>query len=314
MTVTVNQLLTPSFTQVPAICSGQTFILPTVSTNGVTGSWSPTINNTATTTYTFTPNAGQCASSATMTVEVNSRQSSNIIPISSLCTNDAPVQLIATPAGGIFSGSGVNSNGLLNPSAAMIGNITINYTVNNPCIAPSTLVVVVNQSPTGVSAGPDLSIITGSGINLQGDGSGNLYQWTPQTSLSNSSILTPYANPTQTTTYVLTVQNNSGCIEQDSMVLYVNSPCFNPMKIFTPNGDGFHERWIVYNGNCIKKVEASVYNRYGSLVYYSPMYNNDWDGRYKNKPLPDATYYYVLDITDVNGNRYTKKGTVTIMR
>jgi uncharacterized protein (TIGR02145 family) len=45
--------------------------LPTTSTNGVSGTWSPAINNTATTTYTFTPSAGQCGTTTTMTITIN---------------------------------------------------------------------------------------------------------------------------------------------------------------------------------------------------------------------------------------------------
>ncbi len=70
MTVTVNQKDTPTFTQIAPITSGQSFTLPTTSDNGITGTWSPAVNNTATTTYTFTPTAGQCANTTTMTVEV----------------------------------------------------------------------------------------------------------------------------------------------------------------------------------------------------------------------------------------------------
>jgi hypothetical protein len=70
--VTVNPTTTPTFTQVGPYCSGATIpALPTTSNNGITGTWSPALNNTATTTYTFTPTAGQCASTATMTITVN---------------------------------------------------------------------------------------------------------------------------------------------------------------------------------------------------------------------------------------------------
>lgn len=71
MTVVVNPNITPTFTQVDPICSGDSFTLPTTSNNGFTGTWAPAIDNTATTTYTFTPDAGQCATTATMTVVVN---------------------------------------------------------------------------------------------------------------------------------------------------------------------------------------------------------------------------------------------------
>lgn len=66
-----SSLITPTFTQVPGICTGGTLsALPTTSTNGITGTWSPALNNLATTTYTFTPTAGQCAATTTMTITV----------------------------------------------------------------------------------------------------------------------------------------------------------------------------------------------------------------------------------------------------
>ena len=71
MTVTVNQPVTPVFDQIGPFTSGTNFTLPTVSGNGITGSWSPAINNTQTTTYTFTPDAGQCANTAQITVTIN---------------------------------------------------------------------------------------------------------------------------------------------------------------------------------------------------------------------------------------------------
>ncbi len=71
VTITVNPIVTPTFTQVAAICSGATLnALPTTSNNGITGTWSPAMNNAATTEYTYTPDAGQCASTTTMTINV----------------------------------------------------------------------------------------------------------------------------------------------------------------------------------------------------------------------------------------------------
>jgi hypothetical protein len=69
---TVVAPTTPTFSQVAAICSGVTLsALPTTSINVITGTWSPAISNTATNTYTFTPDAGQCATNTTMQVVVN---------------------------------------------------------------------------------------------------------------------------------------------------------------------------------------------------------------------------------------------------
>lgn len=46
----------PTFNPVGPYCSGASIpALPTTSINGITGTWSPAINNTMSTTYTFTP-------------------------------------------------------------------------------------------------------------------------------------------------------------------------------------------------------------------------------------------------------------------
>lgn len=71
-TFTINPLILPTFEPVAPVYYGSTLMpLPTTSTNGITGTWSPALNNTATTTYTFSPTAGQNASIATLTITVN---------------------------------------------------------------------------------------------------------------------------------------------------------------------------------------------------------------------------------------------------
>ena len=70
--VIVNSLITPIFNTPNPICNGESLSpLPLVSNNGVSGTWSPALNNTTTTTYTFTPNIGECALSTTLTITVN---------------------------------------------------------------------------------------------------------------------------------------------------------------------------------------------------------------------------------------------------
>jgi gliding motility-associated-like protein len=75
VTVTVNPIITPAFSfgSSQSVCINATPpVLPGVSTNGITGTWSPAaIDNQNSGTYTFTPDAGQCANSATLTYQVN---------------------------------------------------------------------------------------------------------------------------------------------------------------------------------------------------------------------------------------------------
>lgn len=75
ITVTVNPIITPAFSfgNTQSVCINATPpVLPGVSTNGITGTWSPAVvDNQNSGTYTFTPDAGQCANSATLTYQVN---------------------------------------------------------------------------------------------------------------------------------------------------------------------------------------------------------------------------------------------------
>jgi hypothetical protein len=60
--------------------------LPTTSNNGITGTWSPALNNAATTTYTFTPTAGQCATSTTLSITVSPNVTPTFTAIAPVCS------------------------------------------------------------------------------------------------------------------------------------------------------------------------------------------------------------------------------------
>jgi gliding motility-associated-like protein len=74
-TVTVNPIITPTFSfgNSQSVCINATApVLPNTSLNGINGTWSPAVvDNQITGTYTFTPAAGQCATTTTFTFEVN---------------------------------------------------------------------------------------------------------------------------------------------------------------------------------------------------------------------------------------------------
>jgi hypothetical protein len=70
--VTVLPTITPTFNPIAPICYGDAApVLPTTSTNGISGTWSPAVSNLASGTYTFTPTLPQCANSTTLSITVN---------------------------------------------------------------------------------------------------------------------------------------------------------------------------------------------------------------------------------------------------
>ena len=73
---------------------------------------------------------------------------------------------------------------------------------------------------------------------------------------------------------------------------------------FTPDGDGQNDLFVIegienYPGNTI-----IIFNRWGSKVYETSPYNNEWDGRMNvgiqvsGDELPTGTYFYILDTKD----------------
>src|SRR3970282_1322810 len=70
--------------------------LPTTSTNGVTGTWSPAINNTATTTYTFTPTAGQCTVTPSTLTIVENPITAVFSPVAPICSGEVLADLPTT--------------------------------------------------------------------------------------------------------------------------------------------------------------------------------------------------------------------------
>src|SRR5207237_1293714 len=102
LTITVTPNVTPTFAAVAAICSGATLApLPTTSNNGITGSWSPALDNTATTTYTFTPTSGQCATTTTLTITVIPNVTPTFNPIATICSSAVLAPLPTTSNNGI---------------------------------------------------------------------------------------------------------------------------------------------------------------------------------------------------------------------
>jgi gliding motility-associated-like protein len=53
-----------------------------------------------------------------------------------------------------------------------------------------------------------------------------------------------------------------------------------------------------------------VFNRFGNQVFEANNYKNDWGGTFDGKPLPDGTYFWMLDL----GAGKTMSGYVQIHR
>ena len=163
--VTINPNITPTFTfgtNLSICTNGAVPILPTTSTNGITGLWTPSVvDNQNSNSYLFVPTAGQCATTATFNVTVNP----NITPTFSfgtslsICNGGTVPTLPATSSNGII--------GTWSPSAVDNQNSgTYTFTpMGAQCATTATFDVTVNPiiTPT-FSFGSTLSICAGGSV------------------------------------------------------------------------------------------------------------------------------------------------------
>lgn len=89
------------------------------------------------------------------------------------------------------------------------------------------------------------------------------------------------------------------------------SDCFVP-NLISPNNDGENDVFVIPCAAVFEGSELVVFNRYGTSVYQSPNYQNDWEGTYSGQPLPVGTYFYQLSLNDEQ--RTMLQGYVTILR
>ncbi|MFT3846300.1 MAG: PorP/SprF family type IX secretion system membrane protein [Lacibacter sp.] len=213
--VTVNQKVTPTFAFGTSltICAGGTVpTLPTTSTNGITGTWSPSVvDNQNSGTYTFTPTAGQCANTATFTVTVNP----NITPTFSFGTELTICAGVTVPTLSTTSTNGIT--GTWSPSVVDNQNSGI-YTFTptaGQCATTATFTVTVNPNITPTfSFGTSLTICAGGTVPTLPTTSDNgiTGTWSPSTVSNQSSgtyTFTPTAGQCATTaTFTVTVNAN----------------------------------------------------------------------------------------------------------
>ena len=82
------------------------------------------------------------------------------------------------------------------------------------------------------------------------------------------------------------------------------------MNLITPNGDGYNDKWLIYNLEDIGPCSVDIFNRWGNIIFSSSNYNNNWQGTYNGNPLQEGTYYFIYKCADNN----VHKGTVNILR
>lgn len=113
------------------------------------------------------------------------------------------------------------------------------------------------------------------------------------------------------------VMDSYGCEILDSIEVKSDPDiCLTIYKVFSPNGDAYHEVWEIQNIHLYPNALVEIYSRNGSQVFRKRNYKNTIEEGFKGvdvngNNLPSGTYYYVVDLENEDE---IFKGTVTIVR
>src|SRR5690554_4880602 len=205
--IAVTPQVTPTFTQIAAFCEGATApTLPTTSNNGINGTWNSTVSNSpsGTTTYTFTPATGECATTQTMDITVNPLPTVNAGADVTICEGESTT-IAATGATTYSWDNDVGSGASHSVSPTSTTTYTVTGTDGNNCVNTDLVIVTVTPQVTptytqisafceGTTA-PTLPTTSTNGITGT---------WSPAT-VSNTAVgnttytFTPYATECATT-------------------------------------------------------------------------------------------------------------------
>ena len=279
--LTIIPNILPSFPQVGPYCSGATIPpLTTTSTNGISGSWLPAINNTAITTYTFTPTVGECAIIQTMSIFIAPILSSTNFVV--ICISDLPF---------LWNGNQYNETGIF----------TYNTSTAAGCDSVAILDITINPNPIA-SFTPSLNSFTETpqSIYFTNSSIGAIsYSWDFGDG-SYSTEVNPdhlYTDNLNGHTITLISESSEGCLGSSQITIeFIEGLIYYIPNSFTPDGDGYNQTFkpVFTSGFDPYNYEMLIFNRWGEIIFETHDVTYGWDGKYALKNCREGIYSYKI--------------------
>ncbi len=176
-----------------------------------------------------------------------------------------------------------------------VNNDTTFWVSGNGCGSGLKYPVNIIVEEANADAGPDQHICSGGGTPLNATG-GVTYSWSPTTGLDNPNISNPNATPNVTTTYVVTVRNDIGCEDRDTVTVFIDEivASVSPDDTICPGES--------------TQLQAGG----GTIFFWSP--DRGLNDNTISNPIasPDRTTTYVVGVSDESGCVDTNMVTVYV--
>ena len=196
---------------------------------------------------------------------------------------------------------------------AEAGTYSLTVTTNDGCTLTEDIEVRDVPNPEALIEASSERVGLGDTLQLTASG-GDTYHWSPATGLSDTTVANPIARPLVTTTYSCVVTTNAGCTVTTEYTVHVDrSLDVEPQTIFSPNGDGQNDTWLINKMDLYPDCRMTLFNRQGVKVFEQENYTNGnpWGGTSQGQIVPAGVYFYLINCGDEAGQQ---TGSVTIVR
>jgi gliding motility-associated-like protein len=333
--VIVNEIPTITATaSATEVCFGETLTLTGAGAdtyvwdNGATNGVAFTPPSLGSMTYTVTGTSAEgCEANASINVNIIDCEPvfAGFTFDDNICVGDC-ITLTDTSIGSTIQTYEWEFDGAVDPSTSTLQNPTlcfntvgefdISLTITSLYgqVSTATHTLSVNELPV-VTAGVDTIIDLGGEAELIATSlSDGTWNWTPEKNVDCISCPISLTSPQSSTTYTITLIDENGCKDEDTVMVLVNfKEGVGVPTAFSPNGDG--ENDILYvKGIGLSNVYLAVYNRFGQLVFETADQRIGWDGTFQGKELNPAVYTWVLSYDFISGKKGKQKGNTTLIR
>jgi gliding motility-associated-like protein len=108
-------------------------------------------------------------------------------------------------------------------------------------------------------------------------------------------------------------ENNSPFSSKSNKICLPVAPMLWIPNAFTPNNDLLNDTFKVTTLG-IEKLKISIFNSIGEEIYNSTNVDFTWDGTYKNKPVPEGAYIYLIQAIGTDKKIKFFRGSISLLR
>lgn len=206
--------------------------------------------------YTATGNNG-CKKDTTIYVLIYPQFDTSLLTQRVFCVSDAAVKLKTRHNGGIWSGTGVDSNAYFNPQKASVGNHLIKVDSTGFCGNKAEYTMIVNALPK-INFPDTIFGCNKTPATIDAQNSGSIYKW-------NTGETTQTINAKADSAYWVLITDNNNCKNSDTVQVKITEICIGLNQqanaantvIIYPNPAS---NWVTIDANNVKIQSVSIFD------------------------------------------------------